>query len=400
MPRWRSLVSRQLLRSSAVAQALVLTAVTFGLLLPLIGQRLLYSYYFLRPLYLDAMSEDALRESARRGADALRHWQSVAPASPSFAQVAPRPELLVVVVTSGRREGRDFHYLLQVALQLSAAATDGSCGGRRCAEVLLCDVEPDARDNPDARLLEKHFRVVRRPPQEEEEEQERRQPLNTFEREKRDYVFCLRAAWALATPRNLLLLEDDALPRHDFFPVVRQLLSRRFARGALYVKLYHPERLQRYWNPEPYRLLEWAGLGALGGTLLLLALPRWGPCWLAFTLSPGHLLFFALYLMAAAELLGRHYLLELRRLSPQLYAVSPATECCTPAMLFPGNASLRVARYLEAAACSKGNAKDLVLYRLARSVPGERAHSVEPNLVAHIGAFSSVRPNPARPRLL
>lgn len=374
-------------------------AVTFCVLLPLIGHRLLHSYYFLRPLYLDSMSEDALRESLQRGSDALRHWQSTAPASPSFAQVAPRPELLVTVVTTGRREGRDFHYLLQVTRQLSRAAMAGatSCGGRRCAEVLLCDVEPDARDNPDARLLEKHFRVVRRP---REDESGPSELLNIFEREKRDYVFCLRAAQALATPRHLLVLEDDALPKLDFFPVVRQLLSRRFAHHSLYIKLYHPERLQRYWNPEPYRLLEWAGLGAVGGTMLLLALLRFGPCWLAFTLSSGHLLFFALYLMAAAELLGRHYLLELRRLSPQLYTVSPATECCTPAMLFPGNASLRAARYLEAAVCAKGNAKDLVLYRLARSVPGEHAHSVEPNLVTHIGAFSSVRPNPARPKLL
>lgn len=401
MSRWRSLLSRHLQWSSAATQALTLTAVTFCVLLPLIGHRLLYSYYFLRPLYLNTMSEDALRESLRLGGDALRHWQSAAPASPSFAQVAPRPELLVTVVTTGRKEGRDFHYLLQLMRQLSAAAVAGAaaCGGRRCAEVLLCDVEPDARDNPDARLLEKHFRVVRRPPLREDDSGPS-EPLNIFEREKRDYVFCLRASWALATPRHLLVLEDDALPRPDFFPVVRQLLSRRFARRTLYIKLYHPERLQRYWNPEPYRLLEWVGLGAVGGMLVLLVLPRCGPCSLAFTLSPGHLLFFTLYLMAAAELLGRHYLLELRRLSPQLYAVSPATECCTPAMLFPGNASLRAARYLEAAACAKGNAKDLVLYRLARSVPGESAHSVEPNLVTHIGAFSSVRPNPARPKLL
>lgn len=396
MSRWRWLLSHHLQWSRTTTQALALTALTFCVLLPLIGHRLLYSYYFLRPLYLDTMSEDALRESQRRGGDALLYWQSSAPASLSFAQVAPLPELLVIVVTTGRREGRDFHYLLQLARQVSTAAVAGaaSCGGRRCAEVLLCDVEPDARDNPDARLLEKHFRVVRRPRPREEE------PLNIFEREKRDYVFCLRAAWKLATPQHLLVLEDDALPTPDFFPVVRQLLSRRFARHSLYIKLYHPERLQRYWNPEPYRLLEWAGLGAVGGTILLLALPRCGPCWLAFTLSPGHLLFFALYLMAVAELLGRHYLLELRRLSPQLYAVSPATECCTPAMLFPGNASLRAARYLEAAACVKGNAKDMVLYRLARSVHGEHAHSVEPNLVTHIGAFSSVRPNPARPKLL
>lgn len=106
------------------------------------------------------------------------------------------------------------------------------------------------------------------------------------------------------------------------------------------------------------------------------------------------------YVMVVVELVGRHYLLEVRRLSPQLYAVSPATECCTPAMLYPGNASIRVADYLDQVTCSKGNAKDTVLYKIARSTPGERAHSVEPNLISHIGAYSSVRTNPLRPKLL
>ncbi|XP_068178491.1 post-GPI attachment to proteins factor 4-like [Antennarius striatus] len=383
-PRW----------SSPAVQLLVLSAGTLCALLPLC-RRLPFSYFYLRSVYLDAMSEEALQDGFRRGQDALRFWRGV-PASPSgFRDVTPRPELLVAVVTARRREGGELHYLLRVMQQLRVLLED--CGPRRCAEVLVCDVEGGPLDNPDAARLEGHFQVIRRTPQEQERDRGR---VNTFEREKRDYVFCLRRAWQLAAPRNLLVLEDDALPGRDFFAVVRDLLGRSFAAHTLYVKLYHPERLQRYWNPEPYRLLEWVGLGVVGASALLLALPRWNPCALAFTPCPAHLLLLTLYFMAAAELLGRHYLLEARRLSPQLYAVSPATECCTPAMLFPGNASQRAAAYLEGVACSKGNAKDTALYRLARARPGEHAHSVEPNLVAHIGAYSSVRPNPPRPKLL
>lgn len=395
MPRWGVLVIRHLRWSGAATQALALTAVTFCVVLPLCCHRLLYSYYFLRSFYLDTMSADVLQESLRRGHDALRYWQSAATAPPSFSDVALHPELLVTVVTSRRKEGKDYHYLLQVMRQLSTAAA--GCGERRCAEVLVCDVESGPQENQDARLLENYFKVIRHPPQEQLRDREQ---INIFEREKRDYVFCLRTAWTLVKPHNMVVLEDDALPKPDFFSVVKDLLSRRFALQTLYVKLYHPERLQRYWNPEPYRVLEWVGLGLVGGTALLLTLPYWNICSFSFSLSPGHLLFFTLYLMAVAELLGRHYLLEVRRFSPQLYAVSPATECCTPAMLFPGNASLRAAQYLDGSFCAKGNAKDMVLYRLARTVPGERSHSVEPNLVTHIGAFSSVRANPARPKLL
>lgn len=380
--------------SSAAMQALALSVVTFCVLLPLCCHRLLYSHFFIRSIYLDSMSQEVLQESLHRGQDALHFWQSAVAVS-TFRDVAQHPELLVTVVTSRRNEGRDSHYLLQVMRQLSILL--GGCGERRCAEVLVCDVESGPQGNQDADLLEAHFKVVRRSPQ---EQHRNREQINIFEREKRDYVFCLRRGWELVQPRNVVVLEDDALPRTDFFSVVQDLLSRRFALHTLYVKLYHPERLQRYWNPEPFRILEWVGLGLVGATALLLTFPYWNPCSFSFRLSAAHLLFFTLYFMAAAELLGRHYLLEVRRLSPQLYAVSPATECCTPAMLFPGNASLRAARYLDGSFCVEGNAKDMVLYQLARTVPGERSHSVEPNLVTHIGAYSSVRANAARPKLL
>lgn len=394
VPRWKAFLGH-LRWSSTVNQALALSIITFCIVLPLCCHRLLYSYFFIKSMYLDSMSEEVLQDSLHRGQDALSFWQSAAVASSTFSDIALHPELLVTVVTTRRKDGQDFHYLLQVMQQLSIIV--GGCGEQRCAEVLVCDVESGPQENQDASLLEGHFKVVRHSLQ---EQQRNREQINTFEKEKRDYVFCLRRGWELVKPKNVVVLEDDALPTQDFFRVVKDLLSRRFALQTLYIKLYHPERLQRYWNPEPYRILEWVGLGLVGATALLLTFPYWNPCSFSFTLSPGHLLFFTLYLMAAAELLGRHYLLEVRRLSPQLYAVSPATECCTPAMLFPGNASLRVAEYLDGSFCIKGNAKDMVLYKLARTIAGERAHSVEPNLVTHIGAYSSVRANPARPKLL
>ncbi|XP_015236413.1 PREDICTED: transmembrane protein 246 [Cyprinodon variegatus] len=396
MPKWRVFSAQHMRWSSSLTQALAVFVITFCVILPLCCHRLLYSYFFFRFMYLNSMSDESLQESLGRGQDALRFWQNSSPLEATkFSDLTQNPELLVTVVTARRNEARDFHYLLQVMQQLSVTA--GSCGEQRCAEVLVCDVERGPQDNQDAKLLEAHFKVIRRSTQEQQSD---RGQINIFEREKRDYVFCLRQGWELVKPKNMIILEDDALPRRDFFRVVKDLLSRRFALNTLYIKLYHPERLQRYWNPEPYRILEWLGLGLVGATALLFAISYWNPCSFSFTLSASHLILFTLYFMAAAELVGRHYLLEFRRVSPQLYAVSPATECCTPAMLFPGNASLRVADYLDASFCYKGNAKDTVLYRVARTTPGERSHSVEPNLITHIGAYSSVRPNPSRPKLL
>lgn len=364
--------------------------------MPICCHRLLYSYYFLKTFYLDSLSDAALQESLDRGQEALHFWQGVESSETlrdPVEMVTKKPDLLVTVVTARRSEGWDYHYLLQVTHRLMSLLK--ACGDKPCAKVILCDVESGPSLNEDVLLVEKHFQVVRRSP---EEKWKNVEADNIFEREKRDYVFCLRKGWELMKPKNVVVLEDDALPMPDFFPLVKNLLSRKFALNTLYIKLFHPERLHRYWNPEPYRILEWVGFGLFVATLLLITFSHCTP--LSFTLSFSHLLFLTLYVMAVVELAGRHYLLEFRRLSPQLYAVSPATECCTPAMLFPGNASVRVAEYLGQAVCAQGNAKDMVLYKIARSTPGERAHSVEPNLIKHIGAFSSVRRNPPRPRII
>lgn len=384
MRRCRGWALQRVRWSSHVTRALAVSTLTFGLLLPLCCHHCLYSYYFLKSWYLQQTSEEALRRSYEAGQEALTYWRDVVVGGAMLADVPEQPELLVTVVTVRRTDGLQYHYLLQVMQRLDVLLR--GCGDRPCAAVLVCDVESGPQDNEDAVLVEKRFNVVRRGKRVDLD-------VNIFEKEKRDYVFCLRQSVETVKPRNVVVLEDDALPSTDFFSVIHDLLGRRFITHSLYVKLYHPERLQRYWNPEPYRILEWVGLGVFGASMIFLLMaffPRFSPPY-----SVPLFLFLVAYIMVGAELIGRHYLLELRRVSPQLYAVSPATECCTPAMLFPGNMSSHVAELLDSVTCMKGNAKDMVLYHQAGS-----AHSLEPNAVQHIGAFSSVRSNLPHPQLI
>ncbi|XP_034721909.1 transmembrane protein 246 [Etheostoma cragini] len=158
MPRCRASLSQSLRWSNPAVRAAALCAVTFGVVLPLCCHRMLYSYFFLRSAYLDSMSEAALQRSLDRGRGALLFWQSATAAAARVGDAARRPDLLVTVVTSSRSEGRDFHYLLQVTRQLSGILD--SCGARRCAEVLVCDVESGHLENQDAKLLEAHFSKV------------------------------------------------------------------------------------------------------------------------------------------------------------------------------------------------------------------------------------------------
>ncbi|XP_062845807.1 transmembrane protein 246 [Trichomycterus rosablanca] len=385
MRRWKVALQQHMrAHARSVTCALAVCVLTFGVILPLCCHRCLYSYYFLKSLYLDQLSDEALQRSYERGQAALQYWKNVSHARPAEKIIPEHPELLVTVVTAQRTMGQEYHYLLQVMQKLKILRQ--GCGEAPCAEVLVCNVESGFLEHEDAALVEKQFLMVKQP-------KGTNKDVNIFEKEKRDYVFCLRKSMEMFKPRNLLMLEDDALPRSDFFAIIRNLLSRRFISNSLYVKLYHPERLQRYWNPEPYRILEWVGLGIVVASTILFFLAFFTHFSQPFSVPFFFIL--VVYFMVGAELIGRHYLLELRRMSPQLYAVSPATECCTPAMLFPGNTSSRVAALLDATTCVKGNAKDIVLYRQA-----SHAHSLEPNAVQHIGTFSSIRLNPSHPRLL
>ncbi|XP_075437709.1 GPI-N-acetylgalactosamine transferase PGAP4 isoform X2 [Ascaphus truei] len=388
------------------------------LLTPLSFRGLLYSPLFSRSLHLERLSREFLSRNLQEAADALTYFrQRPSPslhgnrslASPHNISLpcdrtAARPlhspppgghvPLAITIITTRRRP--EYHYSLQVARGFLDRLSD--CGPD-CSRfrLLLCNVDPSPASHADACLLSHFLPSVERPSRGMEEEEE---DLNRFEREKQDYAFCLSRTLEVLSPEYVLLAEDDAVPQVDFFRAFFELVRVRFPHkplgGALYAKLYHPERLQGYLNPEPMRILEWFGLGSLAGLTLTWLYSR------VFRQTPfSWRLFvaFAAYAMLLAELWGRHYLLELRRASPALYNVVPATECCTPAMLFSEASARRALGYLQEMKCQPGNAKDTALYRELEK-RGERAWAVEPNMVTHVGMFSTLRGSMEDPQLL
>ncbi|XP_062984593.1 post-GPI attachment to proteins factor 4 [Elgaria multicarinata webbii] len=380
--------------SSPFAPFLVLVAVTFGVLAPLACQQLLHSYFYVQRWYLNPMSQDFLKQNQADGQRALHYFERLQTpnSSETLTREALQPWLLITIVTVQRRH--EFHYVLQVASHFHRLLRECGAPCQR-HRVLLCNVETDPGGHWDATLLANFFAVVNRNSSLKNSELS----LNRFEKEKRDYAYCLEKSLQAYNPEYVLLVEDDAVPEEEIFPVLHHLLRVRFSRphlrDALYVKLYHPERLQNYINPEPMRILEWFGIGMFWGSLLsfvyVWASSRSGLSW-------PIVLFFALYSMLLVELVGRHYFLELRRLAPPFYNVVPVTECCTPAMLFSAPSARRVLGYLQELRCRQGFAKDTALYSLLR-MKGERAFVVEPNLVRHVGMFSSLRLND-NPKLL
>ncbi|XP_063151021.1 post-GPI attachment to proteins factor 4 [Candoia aspera] len=378
--------------SSPFLQFLALSVVTFGVIAPLSCQRLLHSYFYMRGWYLNPMSQHFLKQSQEEGLSALHYFEQLQNVSEKLTNEAVQPWLLITIITVQRRP--EFHYALQVAARFHRLLQE--CGPFcQHHRLLLCNVETDPSNHWDAKLLAPFFAAVNR-----YSGQENLDLLpNRFEKEKRDYTYCLEKSLQLYRPEYVLLVEDDAIPEEGFFPVLHHLLQIRFSkphlRNALYIKLYHPERLQRYINPEPMRILEWLGLGMFSGSFLGFVY-SWASS--RSSLSWSIVLFFALYSMMLVELVGRHYVLELRRLAPSFYNIVPVTECCTPAMLFSAPSAHRVLRYMKEVHCHPGFAKDTALYSLLRT-KGEQAFVVEPNLVRHVGMFSTLRLN-ENPKLL
>ncbi|NXI57909.1 TM246 protein, partial [Chloroceryle aenea] len=351
--------------SSPFIHLLTLTVVTFGVLAPLICHRLLHSYFYLQRWHLNPMSQEFLEQNQQEGQAALHYFEKlqIPNASEPSGSDTFQPLLLITIITVQRRN--DFHYVLQVASRFHHLLQ--KCGAHcQSHRILLCNVESDPSSHRDVRLLSSFFPVVSR-----DKTGEKPDPrVNQFEKEKQDYVFCLRQSLLAYSPEYILIVEDDAVPEEEIFSVLQHFLLVRFSkpylRDALYFKLYHPERLQRYFNPEPMRILEWLGLGMFLGPVLN-CVYSWATG--RTSLSWPIVLFFALYSMALTELAGRHYMSARRALV-----------------------------YLQGLHCRQGFAKDIALYSLLRT-KGESAYVVEPNLVRHVGMYSSLRLND-NPKLL
>lgn len=225
-----------------------------------------------------------------------------------------------------------------------------------------------------------------------------------IDKEKQDYVYCLEQSLA-QNVSHVLLVEDDAVPLPDLFPVIDQLIFSNFENAGIssssnvtYFKLYHPERLLGYISLEFERIPELLSLSCLISTILLWMNTKWSSRSLPVPLLCLWTVFF-IYSGLLLLALGRVNVIEFRRLSKYLYQLTPAPTCCTPAMLFPKEGGTIVANYLKSITCKSKFAKDTALDAF-RKKKGLIARMVQPNLFKHIGQFSTLRSELVNPYIV
>ena len=230
---------------------------------------------------------------------------------------------------------------------------------------------------------------------------------NLLEKEKLDFTFCLQKSLESANGVSadyVLLMEDDAYPLDDLFPVLsyqiyshlehprhKEILQKN-TESIAYVKLYHPKRLQGYISLEADRLPEVLALGMVCGTLLTLMYSRVRPIAYSFSRTKWidfSLLILVVYSAFVALAIGKQNLQWFRRLSKYFYVFVPTPSCCTPAMLFPRRGATRVIEGLSQIHCHRNFAKDLALDSLL-STSNLTAYMVSPSLFEHIGMYSTL----------
>ena len=357
----------------------VVFASLLHLLLLLVCRRLPYSFYFDRSLCgegFDGLTEEeaALKQLANIASRNRELSKNVSREDEQLQLAQHGHSQLAVLVLTARRQGVSYLGRSLLALHREALAA------ARPPLVFVCTGE-------------EAFQVKGLPFPFLKPNTSLPNPKDVNQKANRDFVFCARqleiALWNNNAVKHILILEDDAVVMDGFFYILFAWMT------------FHKERLQSepwldlklYLNPS---LRGWAWelpiLVELFAVTLLLTLVfhtiltrlqktgSQSKHWLSFS-------FLYLSILIALLLLGRQHWIQWRRLHPQLYLRKDAPNHGTPAVLYPRRRLLGAAQFLEQN-INTSTPFDLALgkYRTSLGITG---HLLEPNLVRHVGAFST-----------
>lgn len=373
---------------------LVLYLVTFVLVLPVLCFKLRFSLYHVRPRSVEAEKNYMKAENNERVKQAMKtlnaHQASLThdPKDRSAVDVA----ITIITLSRNRHKFGSFEpkYLSQVVsayLQLLHTPE----AGEKHYKLYICGVDTEPHTYYEYKNLTRFLPSFQR----FTDQGLRVSVPDVFTKEKDDYVYCLNQTLATGA-RNVLLVEDDALPLADLILVLNHVIDTHLQPShrdvnpgdqpaPAFIKLYHPERLLGYWSPEVERIPQLLAFGCLWGSLLFVVYSR------KYSNSSTYLWgMFCLYFILVAIAIGRQNLLEWRRLSKHLYLYTRTASCCTPAILYPKAGAQKVVRFLASQTSHRDFPKDMALDQFRRK-SGSTAYMIQPNLFKHIGLISSLR---------
>ncbi|KAK3596558.1 hypothetical protein CHS0354_010435 [Potamilus streckersoni] len=382
-----------------------LYAATFFLILPMLCWRLRHSAFEL--LHKDKDKEQALlqRENTlrlnkslaylhnyyRRMPNTVHNPKYISGNSNSSYGLSDGLYIAVTIITMSRTsDGYKPMYLTQVVSEFLTLISDFHERNKTALFVCNVDLQPENHNEiyyiPKwIKIFEKYTNISSKDPV---------YSLSVVEKEKRDYVYCLEQTLGFNST-YILLVEDDAVPRRELFPVLFNILKEYDNAGirnprkqnVTFFKLYHPERLLGYISLEVERIPELISICVIVTSVFVMIYVNQ----IGYPTSMSFLcISIMVYSCLVLLVIGRQNLIELRRMSKFLYQITPAPSCCTPAMLYTNDGARIVSNYLNGVNCYPKFGKDTAIDTLLMDKK-LNAKLVQPNLFKHIGLVSAVR---------
>ncbi|XP_077987140.1 GPI-N-acetylgalactosamine transferase PGAP4-like [Glandiceps talaboti] len=395
-------------------KALVVCFVTFFVVLPFMYCDKPFSiYYQLRQRNtIDVVSElSKVREQAVM--DAVTYFQNSTPADNTKSgqgDIQP-PYIAIGILTVKRKitnnQQTSSKYVMEVAARVKRLLNNVDLNSQPRIQLSICNLDYEYDKYEEAVFLSKYIHVINIYASVTKVDVLKHS--DHYEKEQYDYGLCLREI-AKFNAKYTLILEDDALLHWNFFEVLHYVLTtkieQKYVRGDLVdvnrdnfvaLKLYYPEKWQGYgWEWLP--LSDLGAFGFAGGMFNL--------CFERRCRANGRrpfkhrvLLFimFMVYFILVAKSIGRQNMQRLRSISPQLYFTQKAPTCCTQAVLYSQRNVGKIVEYLLSPSLKSSNKfpLDIAISKKLDDL-GLESLIVVPNLVDHIGVFSSL---PKKPRI-
>ncbi|XP_019619444.1 PREDICTED: transmembrane protein 246-like [Branchiostoma belcheri] len=372
----------------------------FCIILPICCRNCYFSIYYNQELHLGGASPSAYARKVNN--------ERIVQAEAFFSSQKrdlhlPRTtkdvEMVIGFVTIKRRgeikDGGEYEprYLLQTVAGLLQEKLPET------THVIICNVETDPSLHTDAVFLSEFLTVASR----YSKHGAAKPPGHLQDKEREDYLFCLNQSLTY-NPKYVLLLEDDSLVVPGALDVLDYVIDNKIEEGRLsfepsktLAKLYSPLSLQRdFYSDKQSRIfrnmLELLSIGLLGGSLLRIL---YFPVFVGIRENSNQRLFDRYFVASfvccvlAALAVSRPHLLELRRLSKQLYMILKANDCCTQAILYHKEIAEAIVSQFEKGLVPDWYPIDAGLDHLAEKL-GIAHVCVEPNLFTHIGMYSAL----------
>lgn len=379
-----------------------LYCLTFLVVLPLLCNRLKFSMYYglIWPKNVTEETHNLMQENKERLLVARQHFEFISNQNHTsyntklYASPTKLTDIIITIITISRKaefNGSKYDpcYLTQTVSKLVKLLS-----GKYSSQLdltyglMICNVDNFPEEHKEAIELSSLVHMVvkyKDGPQ---------LRLDMFEKEKQDYMYCLKES-LVYQPNYVLLMEDDAYPADRMLSVLEYSIQNifegrvsefpRMHRKVAYLKLYHPERLLSFISSEFYRLFELAAAVLVLLSVFVAIAARNG-----VSTSWKMLFIGGIYLVLVSFAVGRQHLVGIRSTSKHLHSFVPGPSCCTPANLYSYTGAVAMlASFAHKVSYSK-HAKDMLLDEFLKE-SGYKAIYVEPNIFQHIGQFSSLR---------